>query len=56
MQTVQVLIEDGVDSCIYYEDVNGNTVTRTLAVRLINGGAFYGDIGNGRRIMIEESQ
>lgn len=55
MQTVRVFVDAGQDATIYYEDVDGNRITRTLATRLRDGGAFYGDIGNGRRIMIEES-
>jgi hypothetical protein len=54
MQTVRVLVEN--DTTIFYEDVQADHIKRTLAVRLVNGGAFYGDIGNGRRLMIEESR
>jgi hypothetical protein len=46
----------GSDVRIYYEDVDGNKITRTLAMRYANGGAFEGDINSGRRIMIEESK
>ena len=54
MQLVQVRLQG--DVRVYYEDVEDNIVKRTLAMRYANGGAFEGMIGNGRRIMIEESK
>lgn len=54
MQLVQVRLQG--DVRVYYEDVEDNRVTRTLAMRYANGGVFEGMIGNGRRIMIEESK
>ena len=57
MTTVQVRMSEGSDVRIFYDDANEDgSITRTLAMRFANGGSFEGDIGEGRRILIEESK
>lgn len=55
MTAVQVLLPEYSDVRIFYDDYNPDkSITRTLAMRFTNGGIFTGEVGNGRRILIEE--